>query len=237
MASPVRVLVADDHPILISGIKAVLRDSGFEVVATAACGTAALELLPSADPDILLLDVNMPKQSGLDVLRCIRGSGNDVRIVLLTGSIHVEEAAEALDAGVNGIVLKENGHSQLVTCLNAVAGGARWIDEDVMGRVREFRSSASSASPGAKLTPREDAVAQLVARGMANKAVGRELGISEGTVKVYLSRIYEKLGLSSRTELALRIQEWSRRSWVIPSGSTSAAEDAGPAPEPDHPVP
>lgn len=223
MAQPLRILVADDHPILVSGIKAVLRDSGFDVVATADCGTAALELLPSIDPDILLLDVSMPHQSGLDVLRSVRGSGNQVKVVLLTGSMRVEEAVEAMALGVNGIVLKENGHSQLVTCLNSVASGGRWIDEDVMGHVREFEATSSSNGSAAKLTPREEAVAHLVARGMHNKSIADELGISDGTVKVYLSRIYEKLGLSSRTELALLVQEGSSRSRVITSGMAPEA--------------
>jgi two-component system nitrate/nitrite response regulator NarP len=218
-------LVADDHPILISGIKAVLRDSGFDVVATADSGTAALELLESVYPEILLLDISMPQQTGLDVLRCVRGSGNKVKIVLLTGSMHVQEAVEALDLSVDGIILKENGHSQLITCLHSVAGGAQWVDEDVMRHVREFKSSPSAYGPGAKLTPREEEVAHLVAKGMHNKSIAHELGISDGTVKVYLSRIYEKLGLSSRTELALLVQEGSSRSRVVSSGSSSKTDE------------
>ena len=202
-----RILIADDHPILLSGITAALGNSIYTIVGTADNGADVLNLVPELQPDILLMDVSMPRRSGLEVLRCLREAGDKRKIILLTGSLERNEGAQALELGVNGILLKENGSANLIKCLDAVARGERWIDRDLL---QEISGKGKKDDDGlGMLTQREESVAALVARGHANKAISAQLGISEGTVKVHLSRIYDKLSVSSRTELALVMREGS----------------------------
>jgi len=200
-----KILVADDHPLVVSGIHALLRGTEFQVVATVSDGAAALEALPIARPEILLLDVDMPHRSGLDVLRILRNRGDTTPVVLLTAELDSLSAVEGIQLAVNGIVLKETAPETLLSCLRMVRGGGRWIDPDVTQAALE---SAFDARPGAKgplasLSSKERAVVGLVAKGMRNREIATGLGITEGTVKVHLHKIYEKLAVSNRTELAL----------------------------------
>jgi two-component system, NarL family, nitrate/nitrite response regulator NarL len=203
------ILIADDHPLVLSGIESVLRDSGFQIVAVVGNGNAVLECLGTTRPDILLLDVNMPGRTGLEILRTLRSRGDQRAVVLLTASLRDSELVEALQLGVNGFMLKDGAASVLVTCLNQVRNGQRWIDRTLLERGLDLTLNGNIADQDAlaPLTPRERAIARLVARGMRNKEVAEELGLTEGTVKVWLHRIYEKLGISNRTELAILSQD------------------------------
>ncbi|HEY6917082.1 MAG TPA: response regulator transcription factor, partial [Allosphingosinicella sp.] len=120
-----RILLADDHPLTLSGIEALLAGSGYEVVARVADGVAALDALPTARPDILVLDVDMPGRSGLDVLRTLRSRGDQRPVILLTGSINDGMAIEAIQTGVSGLVLKVAAPDILLECLDAVKNGRR----------------------------------------------------------------------------------------------------------------
>jgi two-component system nitrate/nitrite response regulator NarP len=199
-----RVLLADDHPIILSGIEAILRDTGYAVVAKLDNGADALEAIPAARPDILVLDVSMPERSGLDVLRTLRARGDMRPVVLLTASLENSDLLEAIRLQVNGIVLKDGAQALLTRCLDAVRAGGRWIEKSLLERALDLTMNGGARTePFAGLTPRERAIVGLVAQGLRNRDVGSELGITEGTVKVYLHRIYEKLGVGSRTELAI----------------------------------
>jgi two-component system nitrate/nitrite response regulator NarP len=200
-----RVLLADDHPIIISGIEMLLRDTQYEIVAKLSDGAEVLTALAATKPDILILDVHMPERTGVDVLRTLRSRGDERPVILLTAGLDDHRLLEAMRLNVNGIVLKHGGQDLLVNCLDTVRSGGRWIDRKLLERALDctLQQPAAAENPLASLTNRERSVIELVAQGMRNKEIANELGITEGTVKVYLHKIYETLGVSNRTELAL----------------------------------
>ena len=200
-----RVLLADDHPLMLSGLESVLRGTAYEIAAKVGTGAAALEAAAAAQPDILILDIKMPEGSGLDVLRTLRAAGDARPIVLLTADIDDQSLVEAIRLGVSGIIMKEGAETQIVACLDRVRGGGRWIEGPVLQRALDVAVSSGGRQKGplSRLTPRERAIARLVGEGLRNREIGDELGLTEGTVKVCLHRIYEKLNISNRTELAL----------------------------------
>lgn len=199
-----KVLVAEDDPLTLAGIEALLASSNFQVAATARTGVEALDKLATARPDLLVLDVEMPERTGLDVLRTLRSRGDQRAIVLLTGSIKDARMQEAMQLGVNGLVIKGNAPRDLLLCLEAVAQGRRWFDQDTLQRAMELaQSPADRRDPLAALSDRERAITALVQRGLRNKEIAAELGLTEGTVKVHLHKIFHKLDVRSRTELIL----------------------------------
>jgi two-component system nitrate/nitrite response regulator NarL len=200
-----KLLIAEDDPLTLEGIKVLLGGTLYQIVATVNDGEAALELLPSARPDVLLLDFDMPKRSGLDVLRTLRERGDKRPVVLLTGSMSDMRVFEALQVGLNGLVLKSAAPKNLLTCLDSVVQGRRWIEHDVLQRAMDIslNPDGNGADPLQPLSKRERAIVGLLLQGMRNKQIAAELGIGEGTVKVHLHNIFEKLGVASRMELAL----------------------------------
>jgi two-component system nitrate/nitrite response regulator NarP len=206
-----RLLIADDHPFIIAGLEAILRDSNYDIVTKASDGDEATALIEKANADILLLDVAMPGRSGIDILRSLRSRGDQLPVVLLTASLDDYGLLQALDLGVNGILLKEGAQDLLFECLDAVVRGRRWIQPALLDREQVLRGGPSGAGPMAVLAPRERAISGLVAQGLRNREVAHELSMTEGTVKVYLHRIYDKLGVTNRTELALFVRDAARR--------------------------
>ena len=203
-----KVLVADDDPLTMAGITTLLDKTNFTVVATVNTGAAVLDALPGARPELLILDNDMPERSGLDVLRTLRSKGDDRPVVLLTSRLNDELAREAVKLSVNGIVIKSTAPRDLLVCLESVVQGRRWIDQEVMQRVMEQAMSPDAPrDPFDALSARERAVASLVQRGLRNKEVASELGLTEGTVKVHLHKVFDKLGIRGRTELNLLAQE------------------------------
>lgn len=203
-----KVLVADDDPLTMAGITTLLDKTNFTVVATVNTGAAVLDALPGARPELLILDNDMPERSGLDVLRTLRSKGDDRPVVLLTSRLNDELAREAVKLSVNGIVIKSTAPRDLLVCLESVVQGRRWIDQEVMQRVMEQAMSPDAPrDPFDALSAPERAVASLVQRGLRNKEVASELGLTEGTVKVHLHKVFDKLGIRGRTELILLAQE------------------------------
>jgi two-component system nitrate/nitrite response regulator NarP len=141
----------------------------------------------------------------MDVLRTLRSRGDRRPIVLLTAHLNDANLVEAIQLGVDGILLKDGAQGQLLDCLDSVRIGTRWIEKVLLERALDLTMSGGSdrQDPLASLTAKERAVVGLVAQGLRNKNIASELGITEGTVKVYLHRIYEKIGVTNRTELAL----------------------------------
>ena len=196
------ILIADDHPLMLSGIESVLSGSRYTLVAKLRDGALVLDAIATHQPEILVLDVKMPGKSGLEILRALRMGGDGRPVVLLTASLEDGELMQAVSLAANGIVFKEGAESLIVTCLDVVRGGGTWMDESTRQRVADLARSGTPSPLKSLLTAREMRIADLVSRGMRNREIGHELGMTEGTVKVSLHRIYDKLGIENRVELA-----------------------------------
>jgi two-component system nitrate/nitrite response regulator NarP len=201
-----RILLADDHPMIRAAIDVLLRDTSYEVIGMAGTGEGALGEIRRLRPDILLLDLQMPNGSGLEVLRQLRAEKSPVGVILLTAAVDDSELLEAKALKVRGIVLKNSDPAYLLECLDSVSAGRMWIDPELAKRSRKLSSSANHAS--LQLAPRERQLIAFVRKGLRNREIGERLGVTEGTVKAYLHAIYEKLGVTNRTELAIRADEF-----------------------------
>ncbi len=201
-----RVLIADDHPLLLSGIAQLLDRTAYEVVATVSEGSGVTEAINSHSPDIVILDVNMPGLNGLEITRLLVEREARPRIVLLTAELGDDELLDAMALKVEGILLKNGGERLLLDCLDRVSAGGRYLPQDLLNRATALQEERER-DPLRTLTPREVQLAELVAQGLRNRAIAEELHLSEGTVKVYLNRIYEKLDISSRTELVIAMTQ------------------------------
>jgi two-component system nitrate/nitrite response regulator NarP len=197
------VLVADDHGFIRAGVEAVLRGSRFQVIAATASGEETLAAIATHDPAIVLLDINMPGMNGVQALETLRSKGDRRAVVLLTAGINDRQLLAVMRAGVEGIVYKDGAEGGLVDVLEKVHAGSKAIDSALLQRALDLSLSADAGGPLERLNQRERRIARLVARGMRNRDIGTELGIGEGTVKVYLHAMYQKLGIENRTELAL----------------------------------
>lgn len=198
-----RILIADDHPFILDGVQAFLVGTDYEIVARVADGAQALQLLASAKPDILVLDVQMPERGGIEVLRTLRARGDMSPVILITSTIEDRPLFDAVQLGANGILLKSGTPAQLRECLDAVRDGGRWIDPPILRRALDLAMSGGPSDRLRDLTPRERDIVGRVARGQRNREIADALAMSEGTVKIHLHRIFQKLGVASRTELAL----------------------------------
>lgn len=195
------VVVADDHPLMLDAVTGLLSGSGFNIVARCQDGSQARDAILAHTPDLAVLDVHMPHRSGLQILADARAEGWATRILLLTAGLDPEPIVEAMRLKVDGLVLKGAGAEVILRAAESVLTGAQWIDKEAMEQVMTL---LADDGPGhAALTPRESDVVRRVAQGRRNKEIARDLGISEGTVKMHLHNLYEKLGVSSRTELAI----------------------------------
>jgi two-component system nitrate/nitrite response regulator NarP len=199
-----RIVLADDHPMIQAAVEAMLRGSDYELTAKASTGAEALQAIEEQDPEIVVLDIQMPEGTGLDVLRKIRSSGDDRKVVLLTASIDEAGFAESLKLCVDGVLLKTSDPALLLDCLDSVKAGDEWIDPLLNAEA----ARADNARDRSILSPRETELVQLVRQGMRNRDIAEQLGITEGTVKVYLHSVFEKTGVANRTELAIRAAQW-----------------------------
>lgn len=197
------VLIADDHPFLRAGVQAVLEPTPFTVVAAVSSGAEALAAVAADDPDICIFDVTMPAPDGVETLKAMRAAGDNRPVVLLTAHIDDQRLAEAIAAGVNGIVTKDGAETVLADSLARVLAGEQVIAPDLLSRGNDEAARRAAPSPFAVLTPRERTIVALAMRGTRNRDIAARLGITEGTVKVYLHALYQKLGVDNRTELAV----------------------------------
>jgi two-component system, NarL family, nitrate/nitrite response regulator NarL len=207
-----RILIADDHPIFRQGLISIFRtDKEFTIVGEATNGEQALKLIGELHPDLLLLDLMMPRMSGLETLRELSNSPNPVRTIVLTASIAKEQVAQALQLGARGIVLKEAPTDVLFNSIRAVIGGKFWVGESsVTDLVEILHTYLPPAGNGGKdsrktfgLTARELDVVESIVSGFTNKEIAGKHSISEQTVKHHLRNIFDKTGVSNRLELAL----------------------------------
>lgn len=206
---PIRLILADDHPIVLDGLEQLFRlEPDFQVVACCRDGEETLKALRHHLPDILVLDIRMPRGDGLAVLRAMAGERLATRVVLLTAALEEEQLVEALELGVGGVVLKEMAPRLLVEAVREVHGGGRWLDKGSSHRAldRLLQRQAGSREAARLLTPRELEIVRMVARGLRNRAIAEQLFITEGTVKIHLHNIYQKVEVDGRLELALYAQ-------------------------------
>jgi two-component system, NarL family, nitrate/nitrite response regulator NarL len=207
---PIRVVLADDHGIVLHGLERLFQaQTDCEVVASCQSGAEAVDAVRRMAVDVLVLDLRMPGVSGLDVLRAVAAEGLRCRPVLLTAAVADADAVEAIRLGAMGLVLKESSPGVLLECVRRVHRGEQWIDEQTtsgaFGRV--LRREAAEREVAETLTPRELDIVRMIARGHRNKAMASQLSITEGTVKIHLHNIYQKLGVDGRLELAVWAQE------------------------------
>jgi DNA-binding NarL/FixJ family response regulator len=214
MSASVRVVVADDHPLLREGVARSLEESGqFTVVGQGGSADEAVRLVGELAPDLVLLDLSMPG-GGLEAARRIGETAPDVRIVVLTVSEADDDIMAALRAGAKGYVLKGVGSAALADILQGVANGESYVSPSLAARLlTEMRTPGGAApdDPLSRLTPREEEILRLVARGMSNKEVGLKLDLQEKTVKHHMTRILNKLHVRNRTEAALLLREAAPR--------------------------
>ncbi len=208
---PIRIVIADDHPIFRDGLRRLLEaESDMKVVGEACDGREAVKLATEIKPDILLLDLAMPHHTGLDALRDLNITGAGVvRIILLTAAVEKKQMVEALQLGARGVVLKDSATQLLLKSIHAVMAGEYWVGRDsVSNLVQYLRNLMQSTNEESKqkkfgLTPRELEIVSAVVAGYANREIAEYFKISEDTVKHHLSNIFDKLGVSTRLELAL----------------------------------
>jgi DNA-binding NarL/FixJ family response regulator len=209
-AETVRILLADDHKLFRETLRHFLEaEPDFVVVDEASDGDEAVALTRRYQPDILLLDIAMPKTNGLTAVAQLAGESNKTRIILVTGAFEGHQLLEAFELGAYGFVLKESGARQLLDAIRSVHGGEYYVGRELMvDLVRTVRDrDAARAGLGRSrdfgLTPRERQIVSAVVNAYQNKEIAQALAISEKTVKHHLTNIFNKVGVSNRLELAL----------------------------------
>jgi two-component system nitrate/nitrite response regulator NarP len=217
-----RVLLVDDHPMISTALEALLRNTPFEIVGVAPSGAQATADIERLEPGIVLLDLQLPDGSGMDVLRALRRNDRPARVIILTAGIDDASLMEAKALQVQGIVLKNSDPAYLFECLERVRRGGKWFDPEVTDRLQRLSNSLRTGER-APLAPRERELIKLVRNGLRNREIAQKLGVTEGTIKVYLHTVFQKLGVSSRTELAIRASEFLTRSYMGFEGSEGPA--------------
>jgi two-component system nitrate/nitrite response regulator NarP len=202
-----KLLIVDDHPIFLDGLQQFLETNDHVVEDTARTAADALRKVAEGSFDVLILDVTMVEGGGLHILKTLRGAGNQVPVIFLTVGLKPAETMEAVRLGVNGIVLKHNDPSNLLSCIDAVNRGDSWIDPTIIERVlrRSLAGQSVAILPQYDLTRRQEELVKLVGEGLRNREIARRCGLTEGTVKLHLHNIYTKLGISSRAQLIMML--------------------------------
>ncbi len=207
---PIGLVLADDHPLILNGLENLFRlEEEFQVLARCSDGLQALKAVREHRPDILVLDIRMPGKDGLEVAREIHAENFPTKVVILAAEVDENQAMEAARVGVQGIVLKEMAPKLLVQCLRKVYAGERWIEHrsDRLVLEKLLRREAAAREVAAILTPREIDIVRMVSKGIHNRDIAQKLFISEGTVKIHLHNVYEKLGVEGRLALLRLAQE------------------------------
>jgi DNA-binding NarL/FixJ family response regulator len=195
------VLLVDDHSVVIEGLTMLLASfDDLDVVATASTATDIVECYRSHRPDVVLMDLSMPVVDGIEATALLRTEFPDARVIVLTGSTDPHLVGAALDAGACGYLMKSASGDNIANAINSVMAGQSVFGPEA---VQALRSGPEPVGPGGDLTPRETDVLRQVVAGRSNKQIANELGISPGTVRIHVSNILAKLGVSNRTAAAL----------------------------------
>ncbi len=205
MADTIKVMIADDHNLMREGIKQLLElDGSIEVIAEAGDGIDCLKKLSQHNPDILLLDINMPEKNGIEVLKALRENNSTIKILMLTLHNEVEYLMKAVDYGVDGYIMKDSESAELKRAIYKVVSGKTYIQPSLIPELN-FRLANRDVEKDKInfLTKRELEVLIQVASGMSNKEIAINLDISERTVKNHISNIFKKIDVSDRTQAAV----------------------------------
>ena len=199
------VMLADDHPLVLRGLAQLLSETGrFAVVSTCSDGEEACEYLLRHRPDLAVIDLSMPRKGGLEVIAAASNGGAQTRIVLLTASASDADIARAVELGVWGVVLKDSAADVLCDCLDQIVADRRVIPLDLVGpaqaRIAERRQRRAELE--SILTPRERQIITLAGDRLTNKEIARRANLTEGTVKIHLHNIYQKLRITTRVALS-----------------------------------
>jgi two-component system, NarL family, nitrate/nitrite response regulator NarL len=206
----IRLVVADGQPLFLDGLENLFRqEPDVEVLARCRDGEETLRAVRQHKPDVLILDIRMSKKDGLAVLQEIHKEKLPTRVVVLTADLDENEALKAMRFGVGGVVLKEMAPHLLVQCIRKVHAGGQWLERHSTARVLDklLQREAGARELAGVLTPRELEIIRLVASGLPNKVIAKELHISEGTVKAHVHNIYDKLHLDGRLALLRYAQD------------------------------
>ena len=205
MKNPVRVLIADDHQVVREGLQMILAESDGEIVVVgeASDGDEAVRLAKSLNPDVVLMDLSMPRVDGLEATRRLRDAGIESRVLILTSFAEGEGVRDAVRAGVTGYLMKDVLKAELLAAIRLAADGVPTLHPRAQQHLMRGIAEPETPSPFIGLTPRERDVLALLARGESNKRIAAALNLSIGTVKGYVSAIFEKLGVEDRTQAAL----------------------------------
>ncbi|MCG6870955.1 MAG: response regulator [Gammaproteobacteria bacterium] len=201
-------MLIDDHALVLHGLVEILNSRGAEVVATANNGPEGIDRAKRHKPDIILLDIMMPQMNGIETLRGLRAAGIKVPVLMLTMSHDESHVASALREGANGYLLKDMDPDELLPALYDAVDGQNVVAKELMGTLTRIVQGKPEVTelpetPISSLTPRELEILQHLAKGQANKVIARDLGISDGTVKLHVKAILRKLKASSRVEAAV----------------------------------
>lgn len=199
---PIRILLVDDHAVVREGLRGLLdQQESMEVVGEADDGLAALEHLASDKPDVVVLDMKMPGPSAVETIAAIKRLSPDAKILVFTSYAEDSQVRDALSAGATGYLLKDALRDDLIRAVHEVAAGRAWLHPQAQRQMLDWMRRPPS--PIDTLTARERSVLALLAQGMSNKQIARQLDLTEGTVKGYVSQVLDKLGVADRTQAAL----------------------------------
>ena len=213
--TPIRILIADGHPIVLEGLRSVLsHQTSLHVVGEAVDGMEAIEKTVNLDPDVVLMELKLPRVDGLTVLRSIKARADRSKVILFSSSENKEEFVEAMKLGCSGILSKDSAVSLIEKSISKVYAGEIWLDSNTTAAViRQFASptdfppihapNGKATRERAQLSQREREIIILIAQGYKNKEIAEKMFITEQTVKNHLHNVFDKLGVSDRLELAL----------------------------------
>jgi len=204
--SQIRLLVVDDHPLVLRAVSALFgTEDDLLVVASCTGGEEAVSEAVRVCPDIVITDLKLPDLDGISVLRRLKDAGVPAMVMFLAAHMDDSDALEAVRLGARGIVFKDEAPENLVRAVRAVARGERWLPVFLLDRVLDaaFRRETGQRTLRSALTNREIEVTRLVGRGLSNKQIAGELGVTEGTVKLHLHNVFRKLDVSSRIQAVL----------------------------------
>ena len=196
---PIHILITDDHLIVREGLRLILETvEGVDIVGEASDGAECLRLVPELQPDVILMDLQMPRMDGITAIDRLRSEYPEIAIVILTTFNEDDLMIRGLQAGARGYLLKDTSRENLLDTIQAAARGETLLKPEILARVLSAKPVAASSQPASPLTERELEVLQAAARGERNKEIAYKLGITERTVKAHLASIYQKFDVDSR---------------------------------------